>query len=122
MGRTNMKKALIAAALAAGLVLGTAGSAVAGETTGAALRGKGGPKGAPTAQGASHASSECAFSGLDTPDADEGNPPGFDDDALMLHGTQSYGQFIANGFGYIVEGSGPGVACRGNLPAPLPEG
>jgi len=109
-----MKKLILGALIAGALVLGLGGSALAGETTGAALRGEGGPKGAPTAQGASHARSECAYSGLDTPDEIEGNPEGFDDDALMIHGTQSYGQFVARGLKAAVPS--PGQACRGNLP------
>jgi hypothetical protein len=111
-----MKKVAFSLLLAGALVLGSAGAALAGETTGAELRGKGTQSRtgtSPTPKAPTVAKSECVYSGLDTPDAIEGNPEGFDDDALMIHGTQSYGQFIANGFGYIVEGFGPGVACKG---------
>lgn len=112
-----MKKPILGLVLAGGLVLAAGGTAFAGEVTGAGLRGK--PNAPFEAQGASHAKSECAFSGLDTPDAIEGNLPGYDDDALMIHGTQSYGQFVARGLKAVVPS--PGVACRGNLPL-LPEG
>lgn len=111
-----MKKVAASLLIGGALVLGTAGSALAGETTGAELRGKGTQShsgSSPTPKAPTVARSECVYSGLDTPDAIEGNPEGFDDDTMMIHGTQSYGQFIANGYGYIVEGSGPGVACKG---------
>ncbi|NLP84406.1 hypothetical protein HF576_11130 [Microbacterium sp. CFH 90308] len=104
-----MKRLVTGCVLALGLVLAGAGAANAGEATG-----NGGE-----AQGASHASSECAFSGQDTVDSVEGNPEGFDDDALAMrgnqkhgyHGIQSYGMFVSAG---IDVGVNPGLACRGN--------
>jgi hypothetical protein len=104
-----MKRLVTGCVLALGLVLAGAGAANAGEATG-----NGGE-----AQGASHASSECAFSGQDTLDAIEGNPEGFDDDALAergnqkhgYRGVQSYGMFVSAG---VDPGVNPGIACRGN--------
>jgi hypothetical protein len=97
-----MRRAIIGLVVAASVVLGTSTSAFAGEVNG---------KGEPI-PGAQNASSECAFSGLDTPDEIENNPPGFDDDAIAIHGAQSYGQFVAAGLKDFVPS--PGVACRGN--------
>ena len=63
------------------------------------------------------------FSGLDTADAIEGNPEGFDDDALAMRGNQSpggvdrylgvqsYGIFVRAGL-KAFEPS-PGTACNG---------
>ena len=109
-----MKKLILGLAVAGGLVLGAGGTAFAGEVTGAGLKGK--PNAPFEAQGANHARSECAFSGRDTPDSIEGNPEGFDDDALMIHGTQSYGQFVARGLKAVVPS--PGVACNPTTPPP----
>ncbi len=96
-----MKRAAIGCALALGLVLGSAVSAQAGEVTG-----NGKPTPAP-----SHAKSLCVYSGKDTPDNIEMNPPGFDDDALNGVGnTQSYGVFVRNGLKSMVPS--PGVACN----------
>ena len=97
-----MKKALIAAALAAGLVLGTAGAAVAGEYNG---------KGEPVPGGVT-GKSACSVSGRDVPDDVEGNPPGFEDDEITGGRVQSYGQIVRAG-GKAFAPS-PGVACRGN--------
>jgi len=107
-----MKKVLVSVAITGVLVLGVGGTAFAGEYTGAGLKGKGN---APIyTPGPVHASSVCAFSGLDAPDAFEQNPPGFDDDALTIHGVQSYGMFVSQGLKAAVPS--PGQACRGNLP------
>lgn len=114
-----MKKFFLGLAVAGGLVLGVAGTAAAGEVTGAGLKGK--PNAPFEAQGANHAASECAFSGRDTPDAIEDPTGQFGDDALMIHGTQTYGQFVARGLKGVVPS--PGVACNpiksaGGPPAP----
>ncbi|MFE6509235.1 hypothetical protein ACFVDI_02420 [Nocardioides sp. NPDC057767] len=109
-----MKLLMKSCAIAAGLVLAGAGAASAGE-----VNGTGGEIPAPD-----HASSECVFSGLDTADAIEGNPPQFNDDALGVrgnqspggedryHGVQSYGIFVRAGLKEFVPS--PGEACRGN--------
>jgi len=109
-----MKRVMSVCALTAGLVLAGAGAASAGE-----VNGKGDPIPAP-----GNASSECVFSGLDTADSLEGNPPGFDDDALAVrgnqspggvdryHGVQSYGMFVRAGLKEFLPS--PGEACRGN--------
>lgn len=99
---------------AAGLVLAGAGAANAGE-----VNGNGEDIPAPE-----RAASECVFSGLDTADSIEGNPPGFDDDAVAergnqspggvdrYHGVQSYGGYVRAGLKGVVPS--PGEACRGN--------
>lgn len=109
-----MKRAMSVCALTAGLVLAGAGAASAGE-----VNGNGDPIPAP-----GNASSECVFSGLDTADSIEGNPPEFNDDALAVrgnqspggvdryHGVQSYGIFVRAGLKDVVPS--PGEACRGN--------
>jgi hypothetical protein len=114
MEEKDMKTLVGACALAAGLVLGAAGTASAGE-----VNGNGADIPAP-----GNASSECVFSGLDTVDSVEGNPEGFDDDALAVrgnqspggtdryHGIQSYGMFVSAGLKDIVPS--PGLACRGS--------
>ena len=91
-----------------------AGSASAGEATG-----NGGATPAPD-----RAASECVFSGQDTADSLEGNPPGFDDDAIAIrgnqspagvdryHGVQSYGAIVRAGG--KAGAPSPGEACRGN--------
>jgi hypothetical protein len=98
-----MKRTLITCVMAAGLLLAGAGSASAGEVTGNRK----------ATQAPQHARSICAFSGQDTPDSIENNPPGFDDDFLG-HGTQSYGQFVAFGLKAQLADERPGIACRGN--------
>lgn len=97
-----MKRAIIGCLIASGLVLGGAGAAFAGETNG---------NGDPI-PGAHNASSACAFSGQDLPDSIEGNPPGFDDDAVTGGHVQSYGKYVSHGLKGVVPS--PGVACRGN--------
>jgi hypothetical protein len=62
--------------------------------------------------GGDKAHSACHFSGRDLPDADEHNPPGFDDDAITGGHVQSYGQIVS--FGLKDAFPSPGVACRGN--------
>lgn len=109
-----MKRVIEVTALAAGLVLVAAGAASAGE-----VNGNGKPVHAPD-----HAASECAYSGLDTSDSVEPNPPGFDDDALAMrgnqspggvdryHGVQNYGMFVS--FGIKAAVPSPGLACNGS--------
>lgn len=113
-----MKRLIEISAVAAGLVLATAGTASAGEVTG-----NGKPTPAP-----GNAASECVFSGQDTQDATKGgtevNPPGFDDDVLAVrgnqspggvdryHGVQSYGIFVSAGLKGVVPS--PGQACNGS--------
>ena len=109
-----MKRLIEIAAVAAGLVLAGAGAASAGEVNGNG-------EDIPATQ---NASSECAFSGQDTADAVEGNPPGFDDDALAVrgnqspggvaryHGVQSYGIYVRAGLKGVVPS--PGQACNGS--------
>ncbi|MBS1675412.1 MAG: hypothetical protein JSS74_15765 [Actinobacteria bacterium] len=107
--------------VALALILAGAGAAHAGEVTG---NGK-------DAQGASHASSECAFSGQDTSDDIEPNPPEIGgDDALAMrgnqkngyHGVQNFGMFMRNKEMKAAMGDfNPGDACRGNLPDTPPE-
>ena len=109
-----MKRLVAGCALAVGLVFAGAGVANAGEYTGSG--------GYP--QGTSHAASECAYSGLDRADPLEGNPPGFDDDAIAVrgsqvngyHGVQSYGSFVRAGLKSMVPS--PGVACNPTAGAP----
>ncbi|WP_153504619.1 hypothetical protein [Cumulibacter manganitolerans] len=91
--------------LAAGLVIGLGGTAWAGEYTGNNYG---------STQGPAHAKSECVYSGLDAPDSIENNPPGFNDDWLTIHGTQSYGQFVSQGYKSIVPS--PGDACNPTKP------
>jgi hypothetical protein len=108
-----MKRLVASCAVVVGLVLSGAGIASAAE-----VNGNGGDIPAPT-----RAASECVFSGLDTADAIEGNPEGFDDDALAVrgnqspagldryHGVQSYGIFVRAGLKDLVPS--PGMACNG---------
>lgn len=108
-----MKRVLMMCAVTAGLMLSGAGVANAGEVNGNGL-----DVPAPT-----RAASECVFSGLDTADPLEGNPEGFNDDALAMrgnqspggvdryHGVQSYGIFVRAGLKDLVPS--PGVACNG---------
>ena len=111
-----MKRWIEISAIAAGLVLATAGTASAGEATG-----NGKPTPAP-----GNAASECVYSGQDTQDASAGGtevqPPMFDDDALAergnqspggvdrYHGVQNYGIFVRAGAKDAVPS--PGVACN----------
>ncbi len=101
-----MKRAAIGAVLALGLVVGGAGAASAGEYNGKGGAVPGGEKG----------KSACSYSGRDVPDDVEGNPPGYDDDAVAYdyHGVQSYGQFVSLGLKDALGDERPGVACRGN--------
>jgi hypothetical protein len=108
-----MKRLIASCTVAVGLMLSGAGLASAAE-----VNGKGGAIPAPT-----RAASECVFSGSDTADAIEGNPEGFDDDALAVrgnqspggvdryHGVQSYGMFVRAGLKDLVPS--PGMACNG---------
>ena len=98
-----IKKATVGVAITAGLLLGVGGTAFAGETTGTGEDVRGGSK----------ARSICRFSGLDLPDAEENQPPEFNDDFVTTHGAQSYGQWVSHGFKGIVPS--PGTECRGNL-------
>ena len=109
-----MKRLIGMSVAAAGLVLAAAGAANAAE-----VNGNGEEIPAPD-----RAASECVFSGQDTADAIEGNPEGFDDDALAergnqspggvdrYHGVQSYGIFVRAGLKAVVPS--PGVACNGS--------
>ena len=83
-------------------------AASAGEYTGS-----NNPK-AGKAMGGEKAASICAYSGLDAPDDIENNPPGFEDDALMIHGVQNYGQFVMQGLKDAPGVTSPGIACRGH--------
>ena len=108
-----MKRVMWSCAIAAGFVL-----AGASATNAAEVNGNGDPIPAPD-----RAASECVYSGQDTADSIEGNPPGFDDDALAergnqspggvdrYHGVQSYGIFVRAGLKDVVPS--PGMACNG---------
>lgn len=108
-----MKRLIAGCAIGLGLLVSGAGMAGAGE-----VNGNGNDIPAPT-----RAASECVYSGLDTADAIEGNPEGFNDDALAMrgnqspagvdryHGVQSYGIFVRAGLKDVVPS--PGVACNG---------
>lgn len=98
-----MKRVVITCTVALGLSLGGAMSAQAGETNG---------NGDPI-PGAFMASSACAFSGQDLPDAEENQPPEFNDDFVTDEHVQSYGRWVSHGFKDAVPS--PGVACRGNV-------
>lgn len=114
-----MTRTLICLCAGVGLALSGGGAAMAGE-----VGGTGEEVHAPD-----HARSECAFSGLDTADAEEGNPPGFDDDMIAergnqspagkdrYHGVQSYGAIVSVA-GKDALPITPGDACRGNLEMP----
>ena len=113
-----MKRLIGCCAVAAGLVLSGAGIANAGEYTG-----NGGYP-----QGPSHAASVCSYSGLDRADSIEGNPPGFNDDAVAVrgnqspggvdryHGVQNYGDYARAGLKDVVPS--PGQACNPTQPPP----
>ena len=98
-----MKRVLMTLVVAAGLTVGGTMSAQAGETNG---------NGDPI-PGAHNASSACAFSGQDLPDAEENNPPGFDDDFVTGGHVQTYGKYVSHGLKAFVPS--PGDACRGNV-------
>ncbi|WP_125775096.1 hypothetical protein [Antribacter gilvus] len=98
-----MRRVIMTCAVAAGLTLGGGMSAQAGETNG---------NGDPI-PGAFMASSACAFSGQDLPDAMEPQPPEFDDDFVTDGRVQSYGRWVSHGFKEFLPS--PGEACRGNL-------
>lgn len=101
-----MKRAVITGTLVLGFVVGGATAAHAGETNGHGGYVPGGAK----------ASSACAYSGQDLPDAIEGDIE-FGDD--FVYGfrergrVQSYGQFVQFGLKDAVPS--PGMACRGNV-------
>jgi hypothetical protein len=104
----QMKKALLGAAVAAALFMGTAGVAGAGEITGS---GKGGPNGDGTpgaVVGAftpdGHARSICAFSGLE--DGSEGGEAG-------PGNTQNWGQIPRQFRPPTDSPEHPGNACNG---------
>lgn len=98
-----MKRITIGCVVALGLVLGGAGAAYAGETNG---------NGDPI-PGAHNASSACAFSGQDLPDAQENQPPEFNDDFVTDGHVQTYGKYVSHGLKGVVPS--PGEACRGNV-------
>ncbi len=97
-----MKRVVITCAVALGLTVGGAMSAQAGE-----INGNGDP-----IPGAHRASSICAFSGRDLPDAQE-NQPNIPDDIVSDGHVQSYGRWVSHGFKAFVPS--PGEACRGNV-------
>ncbi|MDQ0893786.1 hypothetical protein [Agromyces ramosus] len=97
-----MKRITIGCVVALGLVLGGAGAANAGE-----VNGNGDP-----IPGAHNASSACAFSGQDLPDAQE-NQPNIPDDFVTDGHVQSYGKYVSHGLKGVVPS--PGQACRGNV-------
>ncbi|MFC7491000.1 MULTISPECIES: hypothetical protein [unclassified Knoellia] len=99
-----MKRIASTCIIAFGLVFGGGAAAHAGE-----YNGKGG-----SVPGGVNGKSECSYSGRDVPDSVEGNPPGFDDDALtsQRNYTQNYGLFVSLGLKGAVPS--PGEACRGN--------
>ena len=97
-----MKRVLIGCIVGLGLVLGGAVPAQAGETNG---------NGDPI-PGAHNASSACAFSGQDLPDAEE-NQPNIPDDFVTGGHVQSYGKWVSHGFKGVLPS--PGEACRGNV-------
>ncbi|TFC42009.1 hypothetical protein E3T26_14650 [Cryobacterium sp. TMT1-21] len=98
-----MKRMAIGCVVALGLVFVGVSSAQAGETSG---NGKPVP-------GAEKASSVCAYSGRDLPDAQENQPPQFNDDFVTDGRVQSYGRYVSHGFKDAVPS--PGEACRGNV-------
>jgi len=97
-----MKRMAVGCVVALGLVFFGASAAQAGETNG---------NGDPI-PGAENASSACAYSGRDLPDAEENQPPQFNDDFVTDGRVQSYGKFVSAGYKDAVPS--PGVACRGN--------
>ena len=110
-----MKKTLACAVVAAAIVLGSGGAAMAGET-----RGNGDPN---ENSGSPH--SACHFSGLDQTDADEQpQAPEENDDALAVRGSQKHGYHGVQNWGTYARagaddfltsiGLHPGEACSGN--------
>ena len=101
-----MKKTVgVAIAIGASFVL--CGPVFAGETSGNGEQNKGGDK----------AHSACSFSGLDRPDAEEDQPPQFNDDFISSRGSgdvrvQSYGSFVRADLKGVVPS--PGEACNGS--------
>ena len=107
----RLRSVLIALSCGA-VVTATGGTALAGEYTG-----NGGYP-----QGPANANSVCAYSGLDRADSIEGNPPGFNDDAVAVrgnqspggvdryHGVQNYGDYVRAGLKGDVPS--PGTACN----------
>ena len=61
--------------------------------------------------GGAQGHSACAFSGQDLPDAEENQPPEFDDDFVTDGHVQSYGKYVSHGLKGVVPS--PGDACRG---------
>ena len=117
MGVLTMRKPFVGVAVCAATVIGFGGSAFAGEW------GPGKPGDGYTPIKSDHvAGSECAFSGRDEPDENNGGAEtedpelGYDDGLWMLTPTggnvQSPGQLVAL-FGSGQAGA-PGQACRGN--------
>ena len=108
-----MRKLIVgAAALAMGMATMT-GTSFAGEVTGSSHGGpaKDGQTAAPT-----HASSICAFSGLEDGSENPSGPSG-------PGTTQNWGQIPKEGKQYLTSiGVNPGQSCRGNLPPEEPEG
>jgi hypothetical protein len=98
-----MKRIATGCIVALGLVIAGAGSAHAGEVNG---------RGEPI-PGAERASSVCAYSGQDLPDAEENQPPALNDDFVTDAHVQSYGRWVSHGFKGVVPS--PGDACRGNV-------
>jgi hypothetical protein len=107
-----MKKIALGCLVVAGLVFGSGGAAMAGET-----RGNGDPN-----ENSGQPRSACYFSGIDAPDEIElaEEPEGMPDDDIGMrgsqkkgyHGVQSYGAVVAAGFKDFAPS--PGEACRGN--------
>jgi hypothetical protein len=103
--RSHMKRLAIGLIAGIGLALCGAGPAQAGE-----INGNGDP-----IPGAHNASSACAFSGRDLPDAEE-NQPNIPDDFVTNGHVQSYGKYVSHGLKGVVPS--PGEACRGNAEPP----
>ena len=100
-----MKRLAIGVIAGIGLALSAAGPAQAGE-----INGNGDP-----IPGAHNASSVCAFSGRDLPDAEE-NQPNIPDDFATDGRVQNYGKYVVFGLKGVVPS--PGEACRGNAEPP----
>ena len=111
-----MKRSMMICAATATLVLSGAGAANAGEVNG----------NGEVIPGAFNASSECAFSGLDTLDSIEDPMGMFNDDAFAVrgnqspggvdryHGVQSYGAIVSRVPGVKAFLPSPGMACNGS--------
>jgi hypothetical protein len=91
-----MRRYLLVVALAAVMLIASAGAAFAGEATG---NGRGGPDGDGVTGAPSHANSICAFSGQN-----DGNPP--------PGRVQSFGQNVKNGLA-SPQADNPGDHCQG---------